>query len=349
MESPEVGKEHDCYMNLTLDQHYFSYALSGMCFISLVVSIPAVGLAIHEYCVKNRLSNMRTERLLLYLVSGSCIVSFLGCFQWMGPLSFRSAIAKTMCSGMGYLLMVVFTFTIAITFFIGVHFLIQIVKPKIVSVPNDRIQVVAKRMEIAYLSLSLLAAFLLTPWPFLNQGFGYNLWVCWINTTKDDCTAVPLPTTEITVYYVAVLVVALFSFTIIILVHALTCFYRRNISKLYVWVFTIYLVSIMLNIVISLVVDFLHPDKVLSVINFIQTPVLGITTLTASITTLIAVVYQKFFRKRVNQRQLENYNRYNSFDENNIMSRFRKTSRESTTKWHPPRTSEVASTVIQGT
>ena len=349
MESPEVGKEHDCFVNLTLDQHYSSYALSSMCFISLVVSIPAVGLAIHEYCVKNRLSNMRTERLLLYLVSGSCITSFIGCFQWMGPLSVRSAIAKTMCSGMGYLCMVALTFTIAITFFIGVHFLIQIVKPKIVSVPNHRIQVVAKRMEISYLSLSLLAASLLTPWPFLNQGFGYNLWVCWINTTKDDCKTVPVLTTEVTVYYAAVLVIALFSFTIIILVHALTCFYRRNTSKLYVWVFTIYLVSIMLNVVISLVVDFLHPDKVLSVINFIKIPALGITPLTASIATLIAVVYEKFFGKQVNQRQSEDYNSYNSFDENNIMSRFRKTSRESTTKWHPPRTSEVASIVMQGT
>ena len=342
MESPEVGKEHDCFVNLTLDQHYSSYALSGMCFISLVVSIPAVGLAIHEYCVKNRLSNMRTEQLLLYLVSGSCITSFIGCFQWMRPLSVRSAIAKTMCSGTGYLLMVAFTFIFVITFFIGVHFLIQIVKPKIVSVPNHRIHVVAKRMEIAYLSLSLLAAFLLTPWPFLNQGFGYNLWVCWINT---DCTAVPVATTEDTlaVYYAAVLVIALFSFTIIILVHALTCFYRRNISKLYVWVFTIYLVSIILNVVITFVGHFLLQDKVVSVIEFIKIPALGITPLTASIATLIAVVYQKFFGKRVNRRQSENYNRYNSFDENNIMSRFRKTSRESTTKWHPPRTSEVAS------
>ncbi len=344
----QAGKGNDCFVNLTLDQQYSSIALSGVCIISLLVSIPAVCLAVHEYCIINRLTNWRTERLLLYLVCGLCLGSFVGCFQWIGPLTLQSHSARIACSAVGYLWLMVSTFCFIITFFIGIHFFVQIFKPKILSTTPDRIKIVARRMEIAYLTLSVLAAFLLTPWLFLNHAFGYNLWVCWIDTTDRDCTTVKVSITEVTVYYVSVLAIALFSFTILIFVHISICLRKRNIHNLYVWAFTIYLVSIMLNFIITTVVDFLGPDKVPSVIHFIKIPAIGIIPLTGSTVTLVAVVYKKCFHKRFQRSQPLNYNGYNSIDEEDDMSENMIPSRVTTSKWNPPRSSDIASTARKG-
>ena len=70
-----------CYQNLTFVEQYSSYGLSGLCAIALVISIPAVILGIHEYCVKNNLSILRTERLLLYLSCADLVFSFWDAFN----------------------------------------------------------------------------------------------------------------------------------------------------------------------------------------------------------------------------------------------------------------------------
>ena len=332
-----MEEEKHCFTNLTIDQQYSSIALSGVCLISFIVSIPAVLLAVHEYCIKKRLTDMRTERLLLYLVCGSSLVSLVGCFHWVGPLTLHSNVAKHACAVVGYLWLLSSTFSFTITLCTGIHFLVQICKPKLLTTTKDEVKIVAKRMEMLYVSVSLFAAVVLTPWPFLNNAFGYNLWICWIVTTNENCKINGLAATEATVYYVAVLSIVVFSFSVIFIVHILICFRKRNIQNLYVWAFSVYLISLMLNFTVTLVVNFLKVDEVPVSVTFLKLAALGLSPLIASIVIIMAVVYKKFFDKRYVLSS--GHYVYNSIEsDNNSMARFKATSRASTTHWKSPPT-----------
>lgn len=126
-----------CIANLTSDQQYSAIAISGLSFASFILSIIGVVLSIHEYCVKNRLSELRTERLLLYLTCIALIFSFLGSFQWLARLATSSPVANMGCTILGFMWFASATYYLAFVFCLGLHFLILLCSPKLLTVARE--------------------------------------------------------------------------------------------------------------------------------------------------------------------------------------------------------------------
>lgn len=352
--SPNFEESMECFTNLTTDQKYSSVALSGVCSISLVISIPTIVLATHEFCIKNRLSDLRTERLVLYLMYGSGFISIIGCFEWLGPLSINSKLAKHGCSALGFLLMFGLLFTFAIILCMGIQFLIQICKPRILNTTKENKRKIAKRLEALYLGGSLSAAILLAPWLWVHQMFGYNLWICWMVSMNEDCRPTYEFTAVKTVFYVILLSIALFSFCVMIIVHVLICSRKRNINNIDVWVYSIFIVLTLIIFMIILVVTLIKKSP--SGLHFANIISLGILPLNVSIFALIAVIYKKCRNKkpaklRGAEPRRSKCNYYQSIDKEDHIEvdseRLKNaSSRIPTTYWKPPATHTSTTSLV---
>ena len=281
-----------CY---TSDQPYSPFVLSGICLVSFIISLPGVILGIHQYCVKNKLSILRTERLLLYLSFVAFAFSFLGCFQWIAHFASKGdRIAEKGCAALGYLWFTVAIFFLFITLCIGIHFLAQICQPKCLKVTVDEKIKLSKRMEFGYITMSTVVAVTCSPWPFLSHSFGYNLWICWIISTKpspnDDGSCIELkPGTIVTTsFYAATLIVFIFSCCIMVIVQILSCTQKRVFP--YVWVFTSYLIVTLIVMFVTMVINFINPEDVPPVLHGIKILSIGLLPLIASLVTTIAIV-----------------------------------------------------------
>ena len=334
----------NCFSNLTLDEAYSSFALSGLCAISFIISIPAVILGVHEYCIKGNLSDLRTERLLLYLASGSCIASFIGCFQWISHYSLEYCLAEVGCAILGFFFFAVAIFVFVITFFIGIHFLVQICRPKLLRVPRDELLRTSKRMEIAYVSVALLLSIFFSPWPFINNIFGYNLWICWLKTTSYDCTSIAVGSVMVTTFYAATVGILIFSFCVVVSVQILI-YIRKHIAPYhYVWAFIFYLVISILIFSVTMIVNFMHPKTVPSALHGIKIFAIGLIPFTASLVTLIVVSYKKWTDRHSSLSQPPVC--HNGYGSTNVGEKTSAAldSKASTTFWISPRTEEIMST-----
>ena len=286
--SSEMANSSDCYAS---DQSYSPVALSCICLASFVISLPGVFLGLHQYCVKNRLSALRTERLLLYLAFVAFSFSFLGCFQWIAVFVDDSSVAATGCTVLGYLWFLVGIFFLMITSCIGLHFFLLVCRPKCLRVTNDELTRTSKRMEFVYVGLSGLVAIVCSPWPFFKNVFGYNQWICWIITiTDDECGNNSAGETVTTAFYAATLIAFSFSFTVLVIVHILTCTRGRNFP--HVWVFSTYLVVTLAVMFITMVVSFINPEDIPPVVHGAKILSIGVLPLCASLVTTIAIIFK---------------------------------------------------------
>ena len=334
-----------CVTNLTSDQVYSSLALSGLCFGSFIISVLSVVLGLHEYCIKNNLSDLRTERLLLYLTCAGLVFAFFGSFQWLAHFSYQFPVAKLGCTILGYLWFTVAIFYITMTLCIGIHLLLLICKPKLLNVEREEKIRRSKRLEIAYISFAALISVTCSPWPFLNNLFGFNLWVCWIDTMRYDCSEIETGDVETSIFYVALLVVFLFSLSIALVVHVLICLRKRNTSNLYVWIFSTHLVLGLIVIFLVMVISLQKQNLVPSWLRSAKILAIATLPLTISLVTLVAVIYKKCFENHTTK--FVRFVNYGSLSERrtiNYSTHFNTNSKAPTTFWNSPPTEEITST-----
>ena len=297
----------DCVTNLTSDQVYSAIALSGLSFFSFIISILGVALGLHEYFIKNRISDLRTERLLLYLTCIAMIFSFFGSFQFLARLVHKSSIANTGCTILGYLWFTFATLYLVFIFCLGTHFLMLICRPKILNVTREEKIKKSKNMEIIYVLCAVLVALGISPWPFLNHLYGFNLWICWIDTMRSDCSIIEIGVIETTVFYIALLLVYVYSFGVVIIVQILIWLRKRNIANLYVWIFSTHLIIGLIIIILVMIINLLPQDIVPAGLRAIKILAIPTLPLTLSLVTTVAVVCKKYmFFKNYTQKNKSN-------------------------------------------
>ena len=322
----------------TADQPSSPFVLTGICFVSFLISLPGFILGLHQYCVKNKLSILRTERLLLYLSLVAFIFSFLGSFQWVAHFARQEyRVAETACVALGYSWFLVGILFLLITLSIGVHFALQICRPKCLKVTSDELARRSKRMEVSYFVVSLVLAIACSPWPFFKNVFGYNQWICWILTIKkldddDTCVVVSAGVLVTTTFYCAVLVIVVFSFVVMVIIHFLVCASSRMFP--YVWAFSLYLLVTLVVMCTTMIVNFLSPEYVPPWVHTIKILSLGAMPLIASLVTTIAIVYKLLFSGTPEYRSLHSV-KLSRYDGNTQ----RASSSTESTHWIPPPTS----------
>ncbi len=173
--------------------------------------------------------------------------------------------------------------------------MVLICQPKRLNVTVEERMKLSKRMEIGYITISTVLAIICSPWPFLYHSFGYNLWICWIITVKpspedDRCLVIKAGKIATTAFYVATLVAFIFSFCIMVIVQVLAYTQKRVFP--YVWVFSSYLVVTLIVIFVTMIINFLNPEDVPSVLHAIKILSVGVMPLIASLVTTIAIVFK---------------------------------------------------------
>ena len=337
------SRTSNCSNNETeIHNIYTPIALSGMCLISLVVSIPGVVLGLHEYCIKNNISNLRTERLLLYLSCVASVMSLVGSFQWIAIFTAQSDKLKNICSAVGYIWLVTGIFQTTITFCLGVHFFIQICQPKQLNVLRDEKIQKYKKLEFVYLSTAIVLSLILSPWPFLDGSFGYNQWICWINIQKNhssDHNGVGF--IEVTALLIFITITFLFTICVVVVIQVMVCLKKRSTKNLYIPVFMTYLIVSLVIVIVTLVVNFPLNQYVISIhtIQSISSISIGVSPLTASLVTSVAVIY-----KRLNISSSNSHQRLQYHSINNARLVSSATATDSTTRstfWDSPGTGDI--------
>ena len=340
----------NCSENLTNSQFqvYSPFALSGICLLSLCISIPGVGVGIHEFCIKNKVSDLRTERLLLYLACIASICSLLGSFQWLAYFASFDyhRFADIGCSLLAYLWFTVSISLLIITVCIGIHFLLQILQPRVLNVLREEKIQRYKKLEYAYLFSSVVLACVISPWPLLENGFGYNLWICWINVFNKDCTSlVPISSFFSMLFYSAILFGFMYTFVVVIIVQIMICRRKRNKQNLYISAFISYLgITMVLFGTLMLLTIIQQSSEVMSVINGVVCTSSGFLPLAASIVTTKAFLYKKFGGKRVHISQATPTQHYRSFED--TITFHRDTTRSPTTTWISPPTTGITNSSL---
>ena len=231
-------------------------------------------------------------------------------------------------------------FFLLITLSIGVHFALQICRPKCLKVTSDELARRSKRMEVSYFVVSFVLAIACSPWPFFKNVFGYNQWICWILTIKkldgadndDTCVSVSAGVLVTTAFYGAVLVVFVFSFVVMVIIHFLVCASRRMFP--YVWAFSSYLLVTLVVMCTTMIVNFLSPEYVPPWVHAIKILSLGAMPLIASLVTTIAIVYKLLFLGTPEYRSLRSV-KLSRYDGNTQKA----SSSTESTHWRPPPTS----------
>ena len=287
------GRNSNCVTNLTSDQVYSAIVISGLSFFSFVISVVSITLGLHEYWIKNRLSELRTERLLLYLTVIALVFSFLGSFQWLARLAYQSQVANIACTILGFLWFTVAVYYLSFILCLSVHFLILICAPKQFQVTPEEKAKRSKRMEMTYLIVATTLALVLSPWPFMNHLYGFNLWICWIDTMSYDCSNIEIGIIETTVFYGALLLVYLFSFVVVVIVQIILSRRRRNMANSHIWIFSIHLILGLITVLLVMIINLLPQDLVPSEMRASKILAIPTLPLTMSLVTTVAVLYKK--------------------------------------------------------
>ena len=287
------GRNSNCITNLTSDQVYSAIVISGLSFFSFVISVVGITLGLHEYWIKNRLSEFRTERLLLYLTVIALVFSFLGSFQWLALLATKFHVAETACTILGFLWFTVSVYHVSFILCLSVHFLILICAPKQFQVTREEKAKRFKRMEMTYLIVATTLALVLSPWPFLDHLYGFNLRICWIKTMRYDCSIIDIGVIETTLLYSIMLLIYVFSFVIVVIVQIIILLRRRSLANSHVWILTTHLILGLIIIFFVTTINLLPQDLVPSEMH--SSNILAIPTLplTMSLVTTLAVVFKK--------------------------------------------------------
>ena len=349
-----------CSTNLTADHFYSSIVISAESFISLILSVVAVVFSVREYCWKNKLSIERTERLLVYLAIFAMILSFGGCFQWIALLSTSNNTAvNTICGMVAFVWMFFGTGYAAITLCVGIHFLLLMCRPKCLQVIDDEKKQKFKRIEALYCAFSVSAAIVWSPLPFINNRYGYNFWICWIKTTKDDCGMIIDGFIETSIFYLSCFFAVMFSLVVIIIMLSLICCRKRKVNSprttMYVWIFFAYLSITSTTFIATFVVNFLDANIVPQAVNAIKLIALPLPVMTSAAVTIAALCMNKHgqFKKKQNSLTLEtsgskNYGTVS--DVNPIYSSDHSVvdiSRAPTTNWNSPKSTDEEDTIIK--
>lgn len=277
--------------------------LSSICFVSFLVSLPGVIIGVHEYCMRNRVSNFRTERVFLYFTLGISFLSFVGSFQWLG--AWLHSTVFSLCSAIGYLSFAAFVFDLMITLCIAIHFILQMYPPKMLVVVHEDKVHRYRKLEMLYLLTSLLVTLCISPLPFIGSNFQFNDWICWVTldhgSGKSGTTAIA--SYVFIAFYIFATLIFLFAACVAFMVKILLCIHKRSVDNFYIWVFSLYLLCSLINIILTSTVFYLskkstesqtpHNDvKAMSLIS------IGISPLMASISTSIAITYKRVIRTR---------------------------------------------------
>lgn len=286
--------------------NYTPLVFSGFCFLSFLISMPGVWLGLYENCIKNRASNLRTERIVLYLSCASSAMSFIGSFHWIALYDL------TICVVIGFLWFVACISLLVITVCIGIHLLIQIFQPKILSIFRGDKTKKYKRLELVYLASVVFIVIVFALWPLIGKAYGYNGWLCWINGHNND-GSINLPGyITVVAFYAATSVGLTFSAGVVVIVKIILCVRKRNTSSLYLWVFSVYLFTSWVVIFVTCVFTFLQNDSLKST-KGLTVICSGLSPLMASLSTSIAVTYKKvLYRSPIVPRRLPRPVRYGS-------------------------------------
>ncbi len=333
-----MNETNFCEANLTTIQIYTPIVLSGLCLISLIISIPGIIVGLLEFCIKNKVSDQRTERLLLYLAIIAFLSSLIGCFQWIAYFALDSKIASISCSVLSYLWLNLGIAFLVITISIGIHFLIQICQPKILNVLTEEKIRRYRKLEIMYLTATILLAILLSPWPFIDQTFGFNRWICWINVYESNCksyTTIGFPV--IAAFYAATLIGFLLTLLVVVIIQIMICLRKRNKRNLYVWVFTSYLITTLTVFAVALSTNYFKAQKIPLELFAAKCVSIGMLPLIASIATTVAFVHNKILDNNPTIAPI--VPQYHSFEDGRTIHRtYSAISRVPTTMWKSPST-----------
>ena len=338
-------------------QKYTPIALSVVCFTSLIISIPGVALSINEYCVKNNISDLRTERLLLYMSLVASLFSLVGSFQWMAfyqPVNGTVSSLTHLCSGIGYTWLVTGIFLEVITFCTGIHFLLQICNPKWLNVTREEKIIKYKRLEYLYVTMAVLLSLILSPWPFFDNSFGYNDLICFVKILKKDGKYTDVGFKQVAIVFSSIALTFTFTLCVVIAVQVLICLKKRNTRNLYIPFFMIYLVVSFTVIIVTLIFVFLNQwTASIDYLQDISTVSIGGSPLAASLVTTISVLHKIYQRRRSLSRtrllQNKKHHQYQSVHDGTILITSTSspltinTSTSRGTYWKSPATEEINS------
>ena len=340
-----------CSTNLTADHFYSSIVISAESFVSLILSVVAVVFSVFEYCWKNKISIERTERLLVYLAIFAMVFSFGGCFQWIALFSTsNNTTANTICEMIGFVWMSSGTGYAAITLCVGIHFLLLMCRPKSLQVIDDEKKKKFKRIEALYCAFAVSAAIIWSSLPFINNRYGYNFWICWVNTTKDDCGIIIDSFIETSIFYMSSFFAVIFSLVVIITMLSLIYCRKRKVNSplttMYVWIFFAYLTITFVLLIATFVVNFLNANTVPQAVHAIKLIALPLLPLTLAAVTIAALSVNKhglFKKQKLLTHETKNYGSADINDVNPIYNSNHSVvdiSRASTTNWISPKSTD---------
>ena len=242
--------ESSCLTNLTLIEAFSIVSSGCLCGASMIISIPAVVSGIQKYYVKQ--PDLRPERLMVYLACGACITSILGCLQWVSYFAVLSHTVRFICSVQSYvwLMVAVFYFMFMLSF--GIYFFAfhKCKQPTLASsIPLHTQPVLSRTVEITCVCISLVVTG--TVVPFANYIFGSHLSVCWSETIANTCTTAFGRDLDFMIPNVAILGIAVFSVSIIVML--LMCIIHEKQLNLDFYRWTFLVASIAMVIVIGFV------------------------------------------------------------------------------------------------
>ena len=214
--------------NLTMTETFYLVFLCCLCGVSLIISIPAFVVGILEFYVKQ--SDLRPERLMVYLTCGACVTSALGSSQWASLFAAHSHIARLVCSIQSYVWLMVAAFFFMFMLSFGTHFFIQKLKhcAYISNIPLYRQPILPRVVEITFFWISSLVTVAIVP--CAKVIFGSRLCGCWIDTVTDsNRTIIEEGGMDVMVPIVAPLGIASFSLVIVSILQ--TCIhYEKHVS-----------------------------------------------------------------------------------------------------------------------
>ena len=349
MMEPSHQNVSSCSTNLTADHFYSSIVISAVSFISLILSVVAVVFSVLEYCWKNKISIERTERLFVYLAILAMMFSFGGCFQWIALFSTsNNTTANAICEMVAFVWMYFSTGFVVITLCVGIHFLLLMCRPKCLQVIDEEKEKKFKRIEALYCAFAVSAAIVWSPLPFINNRYGYNFWICWIKTTKDDCGMIIDGLIETSIFYMSCFFAMAFSLVVIIIMLSLIYCRKRKVNSprttMYIWIFFAYLSISLVILIATFVVNFFDPKIVPPAVNAIKLASLPLVPMTLAIVTIVALCLNKH-RQVKKQKSLslhtehrsKNYGSVNVIDSDDIDDYLVESSRAPTTYWNPPK------------
>ena len=205
-----------------------------------------------------------------------------------------------------------------------------------------------------YCAFAVSAAILWGPLPFINNRYGYNFWICWIKTTKNDCGMIIDGLIETSIFYMSCFFAMAFSLVVIIIMLSLIYCRKRKVNSprttMYIWIFFTYLSIKFILLIATFVVNFLDANIIPQTVHAIKLIALPLVPMTLAAVTIAALRVNKYgqFNKKQNSVTLESKNYGSANDMNPIHSSSHSIvdiSRAPTTNWISPKSTVEEDTI----